>query len=314
VAGPNVVVDCDPGHDDAVAILVAAERTELAGITTVSGNAPLELTTRNALLTCQIAGIDVPVHAGADRPLVEPPRHAPAAHGQTGLDGPQLPPLRREPAGRDAVGFLIDTSRRVPELWLVAVGPLTNIALALRADPTLATRLAGISLMGGAVAGGNRTAAAEFNIWADPEAAAVVFGCGVPLRMCGLDVTQQFTVDDDVIDELRGMAGPVAAFVADLFDYYCNAYTQWSGRRVASLHDPCAVLSLTDPHLFTDEVMHVAIELTGTHTRGMTVADRRGRRDGPEPNTTVMIAVDRAAAMPLVVQACRSRDSDRPGL
>jgi len=307
VARPTVVLDCDPGHDDAVAMLVAAHRAELVGVTTVSGNAPLELTTRNALLTCQIAGLEVPVHAGADRPLVEVRHHGTEIHGRSGLDGPVLPTLRREPDGHDAVGFLIDASRRFAGLWIVAVGPLTNVALALRADPALATRLAGISIMGGGIAGGNRTAAAEFNVWADPEAAAVVFGAGVPLLMSGLDVTNQFTVDDGTIADLRALHNVVGDFVADLFDHYCGAMSQRLGRRVAALHDPCAVLSLTDPELFEHEDLHVVVELTGTHTRGMTLADRRRLLDGPPPNARVMTAIDRDRAMRMVVDACGAR-------
>jgi len=290
-----------------VAIVVAAQRTDLVGITTVSGNAPLEMTTRNALLTCQIAGLDVPVHAGADRPLVEVVRHGTDLHGRSGLDGPVLPALQREVDGHDAVGYLIDTARRTGDLWIVALGPLTNVALALRADPGLASRLAGISMMGGGIAGGNRTAAAEFNVWADPEAAAVVFGSGVPLLMCGLDVTSQFTVDDGTIGDLRALGTAVGDFVADLFDHYCGAYAQRSGRRVAALHDPCAVLSLADPELFEHQDMHVVVELTGTHTRGMTLADRRRRIDGEPPNVRVMTAVDRDRGMRIVLDACGGR-------
>jgi inosine-uridine nucleoside N-ribohydrolase len=307
VPRPTIVLDCDPGHDDAVAMIVAAAHTDLVAITTVSGNAPLSATSRNALLVAQIAGVDVPVYAGADRPLVEPPRHAPQIHGATGLDGPVLPPLERELAGDDAVARLSALSHAHADLWIVAVGPLTNVALALRSDPGLVGRLAGISIMGGALHTGNASRAAEFNVWADPEAAAIVFDSGVPLRMAGLDLTYQFYVDDHTVATLRAIGSQVAAFVADLFDFYIGAIEARGGRRRAFLHDPCAVLALTHPELFETEDLRVDVELTGSVTRGSTVPDVRHLLDAPEPNVTVLRRVDRAAGMEVVVDAIASR-------
>jgi inosine-uridine nucleoside N-ribohydrolase len=307
VPRPTIVLDCDPGHDDAVAIIVAAAHTHLVAITTVSGNAPLSATTRNALLVTQIAGIDVPVYAGADRPLVEPPRHAPQIHGTTGLDGPVLPSLARELAGTDAVARLIALSHAHADLWIVAVGPLTNVALALRCDPGLAGRIAGISIMGGALHTGNTTRAAEFNVWADPEAAAIVFGSGAPLRMAGLDLTYQFYVDDETVAALRAIGSEVATFVADLFGFYIGAVEARGGRRRAFLHDPCAVLALTHPELFETEDLRVDVELTGSVTRGSTVPDVRHLLDAPEPNVTVLRRIDRTAGMAVVVDAIAGR-------
>jgi inosine-uridine nucleoside N-ribohydrolase len=303
VPRPTIVLDCDPGHDDAVAIILAAVHTDLVAITTVSGNAPLSATTRNALLVTQIADIDVPVYAGAERPLIEPPRHAPQIHGTTGLDGPVLPPLERELAGTDAVARLIALSHEHADLWIVAVGPLTNVALALRSDPGLGGRIAGISIMGGALHTGNTTRAAEFNVWADPEAAAIVFDSGVALRMAGLDLTYQFFVDDETVAALRAIGSEVAAFVADLFGFYIGAVEARGGRRQAFLHDPCAVLALTHPELFEVEDLRVDVELTGSVTRGSTVPDARRLLDAPEPNVTVLRRVDRPAGMEVVLRA-----------
>ena len=174
---PRILVDCDPGHDDAVALVVAARFGDLVGVTTVAGNAPLTHTTRNARIVLDLIGSDVPLHSGAQRPLVAPARHAQNVHGESGLDGADLPEPSRPADSADAIGFIIDTCRATEGLWLVPVGPLTNIALALRSAPDLADRIAGISLMGGGTFG-NRTSAAEFNIWADPDAAAIVYGYG----------------------------------------------------------------------------------------------------------------------------------------
>jgi inosine-uridine nucleoside N-ribohydrolase len=166
-----MIIDCDPGHDDAIALIVAARHANVLGVTTVAGNAPISATTRNARIVLDMIGSAAPLHQGAHRPLVAPPQHAAYIHGQSGLDGADLP----EPSGpadsEDAVGFIIDTCRATEGVWLVPMGPLTNIAIALRSAPDIAQRIAGISLMGGG-SFGNRSAAAEFNIWADPEAAA----------------------------------------------------------------------------------------------------------------------------------------------
>lgn len=304
---PTILLDCDPGHDDAIAILVAARHTELLGLTTVSGNVSLDRTTQNALLTLQIAGLDVPVHAGAHRPLVAPPQHAEDIHGETGLAGPTLPALERSVAGRDGVSFIVDSVRANPGCWLVPTGPLTNVALALRSAPDIREHLAGISLMGGSTVAGNTTPAAEFNIYADPEAADVVFRSGVRLIMAGLNVTHQFVMTPDVIARIRALGGPVADFTADLMDFFTQAY----GRRAGGpprgpLHDPCAILAITHPHLFVSEPMPVVVELEGTHTRGMTLADLRNHRVKAEPNAEVLTRIDATAATELLIETLAS--------
>ena len=309
-ARPSIVLDCDPGHDDALAIAFAGRHTELLGITTVAGNVPLPLTTRNALAMRRVLGLEVPVHAGSPRPLVAEPRTAEFIHGASGLDGPELPADLGEPDSRDAVGFIVDTVRARPgEVWLVATGPLTNVALALRTAPDLAASLAGISLMGGGLAFGNVTAAAEFNVLVDPEAADVVFRSGVRLVMAGLDVTHQWPIGPDDRARLRAAGGRVAAFCADLLDFYGAAYARaFSGEPAGPLHDPVAVLALTHPEVLEAEPHHVVVELTGRHTRGMTLGDRRGVRGGEPPNVEVLTRIDAAAATALLVSTLAAYD------
>ena len=301
--GPRIILDCDPGHDDAVAIVVAARHAEVLGITTVAGNAPLERTTYNARVMRDLLDIDVPVHSGAARPLVEPLVTGPAAHGESGLDGADLPPPHRPLDGTDAVAFIVDTCRATEGTWLVGVGPLTNIALALRAAPDLAARLAGISIMGGG-AFGNRTAVAEYNIWADPEAAAAVFDSGVPMVMAGLDLTHQLLATPEQIAAVRRQPGRLAAVLADLFGFYSAGYRDRDPTMAgAAVHDPCAVLALTHPDLFAREAHHVAVETAGRLTRGMTVIDRRTMLDRPAANCDVLTRIDADAAWTVLVAA-----------
>ncbi|MEN9504612.1 MAG: hypothetical protein RI958_538 [Actinomycetota bacterium] len=292
MSAPSIILDCDPGHDDAIAILVAARHTDLRGITTVAGNAPLERTTTNALVMRHLLGIDVPVHAGAERPIVAPPRHADYVHGESGLDGADLPVPDRPVDSADAVGFIIETCRRTEGIWLVPVGPLTNIALALRAAPDLADRIAGISLMGGGTFG-NTTAMAEFNIWADPEAAAVVFEYGGPLIMAGLDLTYQFQATPDRITRIRDVGSSLATLLADLLVFFSGTYiSRHDDLGGAPVHDPCAVMALTHPHLFERRDVHVAVETRGRLTRGMTVVDRRTMKERLPPNCSMLTAID----------------------
>jgi inosine-uridine nucleoside N-ribohydrolase len=308
---PRIILDCDPGHDDAVAIVVAARHADLIGITTVGGNAPLERTTYNARVMRDLLDIDVPVHSGAAQPLVEPLVTGPAAHGESGLDGADLPPPHRPLDGIDAVGFIVEACRQTEGTWLVGVGPLTNVALALRAAPDLAGRLAGISIMGGG-AFGNRTAVAEYNIWADPEAAAAVFSSGVPMVMAGLDLTHQLLATPARIEAVRHQPGPLAAVLADLFGFYSAGYRERDPSiGGAAVHDPCAVLALTHPELFTRRALHVAVETAGRLTRGMTVIDRRTSLDRPAANCDVLERIDDAAAWDVIVEAIGS--DARPG-
>ena len=298
-----IILDCDPGHDDAIAIVVAARHTELVGITTVSGNAPLTSTTRNAIIMRDLLGLDCPVHAGSNRPLLREPRHAGYVHGVSGLDGADLPEPSGPPASHDAVGYLIEACRAREGIWLVPTGPLTNIALALRAAPDLARRIAGISLMGGGTFG-NTTAAAEFNLLCDPEAADIVFSYGGPLIMAGLDVTHQFQAVPERIAMVRALPGHLAAVLADLFDFFSATYKSRHHHIAgAAVHDPCAVMALTHPHLFTRRFAHVEIETQGRLTAGMTVIDQRDLKEVPDPNCDLLVGVEADAAWQVVVDS-----------
>ncbi|MEQ8860591.1 MAG: nucleoside hydrolase [Pseudomonadales bacterium] len=299
----RLLIDCDPGHDDALALLLASRVAEVVGITTVSGNAPLEAVTANALALAELAGLDTPVHAGAARPLAGEPLHAPKVHGASGLDGTHLPPPRRSIASDDAAGYLVEATRRFDDCWIVAIGPLTNLAEALRRDPTLAGRVAGISIMGGSTGGGNATAAAEFNILADPESADVVFRSGARLVMCGLNLTHQLRSSDVLLERLRGRATPRSRFGADVIAFLHQRMATLIGERSAALHDPCAVLAVTHPELIDRRPRSVRVELDGRWTRGMTVVDERPGQGREPGNVDVAYRIDPAAAMNLVEEA-----------
>jgi inosine-uridine nucleoside N-ribohydrolase len=302
---PRVLLDCDPGHDDALAIIAAARHADLVGVTTVAGNAPLERTTYNALVVRDLLGIDVPIHSGCSRPLIAPPHAATFVHGESGLDGADLPAPTTPLDGTDAISFIVDTCRRLDDVWLVPVGPLTNIALALRAAPDIADRVAGISLMGGGTFG-NRTPTGEFNIWADPEAAAIVFGYGGQIVMAGLDVTHRFQATPERIAVLDALPGVLPAVLADLLRFFSDNYLARHdpGSIVgAAVHDPLAVFAVTHPTLFERARRHVAIETRGEHTRGMTVIDQRAISDRAAPNCDVLTAVDADAGFDLLVDA-----------
>jgi inosine-uridine nucleoside N-ribohydrolase len=309
-----MIIDCDPGHDDAVAIVTAAHVADVRGIVTVAGNAPLDRTTHNALVMRDLLQLDTPVHSGIARPLVAEPFHAAYVHGESGLDGAELPEPTTPLDGTDGVEFIIETCRAEEGIWLVPIGPLTNIAAAFRLAPDLPHRIAGLSLMGGGTYG-NSTAAAEFNLWCDPHAAAIVFdafdpagaGAGTgPLIMAGLDVTHRFQVTPERIEQTRALPGRVAGLLADLFVFFSDAYLSWhdvgtmSG---AALHDPLAVLAITHPELFTREHRHVTVETQGVHTAGMTVIDKRTLTSRKEANCDVLVDVDHEAAFAVVLEA-----------
>ena len=291
---PAASPDLAAAHDDDPPIVVAAQHTDLVGVTTVSGNAPLADVTRNALAITGLFGLDVPVHAGCDRPLVAPARHAAEVHGATGLGGTSLPEPTRRAGTAHAVEYLLEATRARPGCWLVPVGPLTNIALALRLDPGLLDRIAGISLMGGGATTGNVTATAEFNVWADPEAAAIVFEAGarVPLRMAGLDVTHQVRMHGEDGDRLRATGTARGAFLADVLAYYGRSGR--GGDRAppgTPTHDPLAGLAHPHPPRFTHARPPVHVELAGT-TRGMTVVDTRPHAPTDAATCDVAEAVD----------------------
>jgi inosine-uridine nucleoside N-ribohydrolase len=277
-----VIIDCDPGHDDAMALLLALGSPELdvAAVTTVAGNQTLDKVTANAIRVLDVIGAHaIPVAAGADRPLVHPARTASEVHGESGLDGPDLPPPSREPEPIHAVELMARLLRERPHT-LVPVGPLTNIALLLALHPELASRIERVVLMGGATGEGNVTPAAEFNIWVDPEAAARVFASGLNLTMVGLDVTHRALLGADRAEGLRA-AGRAGALVADLHAFYRRFHFEVYGTTDTPVHDALAVAYLIRPQLL--RTRHVAVEIdTGPGPcRGRTVADLRGRTGRP---------------------------------
>lgn len=302
----KVLLDCDPGHDDAFAIIVASKFAEVLGVTTVAGNAPLSLTTKNARIILDICGSNVPLHSGAGRPLVAEPIHAAYIHGESGMDGANFAEPSRPADGTNAVYFIIDTVRANPGVWLVPTGPLTNIALALRTAPDLVENISGISLMGGGRFG-NRTAMAEFNIWCDPEAAAAVFDSGAKIVMSGLHLTHQIMASPARIEMVRSAHAVVGPKLAGLLEFFSKMYKSLHDDfEGAPLHDVCAVLALTHPQFFGSTERHVAVEIDGAITRGMTVIDDRHVSSRAKTNTTVLETIDSDVAFAAIVDAIRA--------
>ena len=301
-----MIIDCDPGVDDAMAFIAAARWADLVGITTVAGNVPLVHTTANACRLRSLLGLDVEIHSGADGPLVGVQEFATHVHGETGLGDVVLPEPDRGADSDDAVGYLVETTRSEEGLHLVPIGPLTNVALALRADPGLADRVASITLMGGSALGvGNVSAAAEFNVFADPEAADEVFRSGARLTMIGLNLTHQVRMGAVHAAQCRTVGSPVGDAMAGLLEFYTKFHLAEEEVSDGPVHDPCAVLAVTHPELFTLEDRSVQVELAGSHTRGMTLVDERGPRASAAANCRVAYGVDADAVIALVMQAVR---------
>ncbi|WP_174612938.1 nucleoside hydrolase [Virgibacillus ihumii] len=284
----NVILDCDPGHDDAIAIILAASKIsplKIEAITTVAGNVDVEKNTLNALRICDIAGLtDVPVAQGSTKPLLHKMEIAEEIHGETGLEGPKLPDEPSKKAVRQhAVDLIIDKVMKSDgDITLVPTGPLTNIALAMIRVPDIIPKIKEIVLMGGGTFG-NWTPAAEFNIYVDAEAAKVVFESGVPITMFGLDVTHQALATQKTIDELSGIKNPVSHFVVDLLKFFIKSNQDVFGLEGGPIHDACTVAYLIDPTIFDFKHVRVDIETRGEFTYGMTCIDIQGvtRR---EPN------------------------------
>ncbi len=278
----TVIIDCDPGHDDALALFAAFGSPELdvVAVTTVCGNQTVDLVTRNALAIVEIAGRtgDVVVAGGADRPLVR--EHVPAAgiHGASGLDGPELPARTGEVDPRPAAEVIVDVvaAAETGTVTLVATGPLTNLALALRRDPTIADRVAEVVLMGGAATQGNITPSAEFNIHVDPEAAAAVFDAAWPVTMMGLEVTHQALATPEVRARIAGLDSRVGRFSAELLGFFGERYLVEQGFEHPPVHDLCPVVLLLDPTVFSVTDAPIAVETQGELTLGRTVVDLRG--------------------------------------
>ena len=304
-----IILDCDPGHDDALALVLALARPEvrLLGVTTVAGNAPLAATTRNALRILALVGrTDVPIAAGADRPLVRDLETAPVVHGTSGLDGADLPEPASEVVDSSAVSFLRSTILGSPvPVTLVPTGPLTNIAALLLAHPEVRRHVERICLMGGAIREGNWTPAAEFNVWVDPEAARIVFRSGLPISMMGLDVTHQarFTLDD--VARLESVGTHAAAVFGGLLRFFVRFHADRYGWDGAPIHDAVAVAHVAIEGLVETAMYDVDVETTSELTRGRTVVDTRGVAGEP-PNVEVGLAIDRIRFVELLIDAVAS--------
>lgn len=304
-----VILDCDPGHDDAIALILALASPELKvlAVTTSAGNQTQEKTLNNALRILTLLGRDdIPVAAGAPKPLARELIIADNVHGESGLDGPTLPDPAFAPQAMTGLELMAKCLRESPEpVTLVPTGPLTNIALLLAAHPELKPKIARIVLMGGAAGAGNWTPAAEFNIYVDPEAADMVFKSGIPITMCGLDVTHEAQVMDEDIARVRAIANPVARCVAGLLDFFMIYHRdpKW-GFAGAPLHDPCTIAWLLAPALFHGVECRVDIETSGTHTTGMTVVDRY-QLTGKPANALVLLGLDRPGFIDLLVERLR---------
>jgi inosine-uridine nucleoside N-ribohydrolase len=297
-----IILDVDPGHDDAVALMFAcgAPELDLLAVTTVAGNVPLEKTTRNALRVLSLIGrSDVPVAAGASSPLHRPLRTAEDIHGESGLEGPEISKGSLEPVRLKATELIADALRESPDpVTLIPTGPLTNIATALQKHPELKERIARVSLMGGSIGLGNTTPAAEFNIYVDPEAASEVFESGVPITMSGLDVTHQAGAGPEERESLRSL-GRVGVAVAEFLEYFATTYESVLGFDAPPLHDPVAVAAVLEPTVLKTRPMRVDVECKGELTRGETVCDFYGVTGKP-PNAEVGVELDRGAFFELL--------------
>lgn len=302
-----VILDGDPGHDDAIAWLMAFSRPELdiLGVVSVSGNVSLEKTTRNMLQIMTLLDVkDVPLAQGAARPLTGKPFEAPSVHGKSGLDGPALP----EPAVAlnplSGVDLMANLLREGGEpITLVPTGPLTNIATLLLAYPELKSKIAGISLMGGGLLKGNWTPAAEFNILADPEAAKIVFESGLPILMAGLDVTEKAFVTPEDFERIRAIGGTTATTVAKWLEFFYQFHRE-HGYGGAPVHDPVAIAALVKPEILEMRDLYVQVETSGEYCRGATVGDFFGRAKQPA-NVKAILNIDRIAYVDMIVEAVK---------
>lgn len=304
----KIIIDCDPGQDDAVALLLAfasPDELDLLGVTTVCGNVPLELTQRNARMMCDLAGMQqVPVFAGCAEPLRRPLQTAEAIHGETGINGidefePQTPLQEQH-----AVEFIVATllAADTESITLVPTGPLTNVASAMQREPDVLSRIERIVLMGGAMReGGNRTPSAEFNILVDPQAADIVFRCGRPIIAMGLDVTHQVLSTRDRVDRIRALGNPVAAATADMLSFFDRYDTEKYASKGAPLHDPCTIAWLLKPELFEGKECNISIETESELTMGHTAVDFWKVTDKPV-NATWIHTVDAPAFYDLLIE------------
>ena len=304
-----IILDGDPGHDDAIAWVFAKASPDLdiKMVSSVAGNQTIEKTTNNMRMICTLLGIDAPQARGAVRPVTADPITAGNWHGDSGLDGPPLPEPEYPLSELSCVDLMAKVISESPDpVTIIPTGPLTNVAQLLMFHPEVKTNIGRISLMGGGVTHGNWKPAAEFNIMEDPEAAYIVFHSGIPITMCGLDVTEKAIIRPDDFPRIRGVGNQVAHIVTGWLEFFYK-YPMAIGYTGAPVHDPCAVLALIHPEIFTMKDLYVDIELGGEYTRGATVADFKGGL-GKEPNATVVLSIDRDRYVDLLVDALRTFD------
>lgn len=302
-----IILDGDPGHDDAIAWVLAnaSPILDIRAITTVCGNQTIEKTTYNTLRICTLIGLNVPVAKGAVKPLIKNPIISPNVHGQSGLDGPKLPEPSFEPSELDAVTLMAKIIEESNEpITLVPTGPLTNIATLFLAHPELKGKIDHIYIMGGGIHHGNWAPAAEFNIQVDPEAADIVFRGGVPITMAGLDVTEKAQIYPEEFDIIRNLGNPVAKTVAEWFDFFFQ-YHKSKGYKGATVHDAVAVAVITHPEIFDIKDMYVQVETKGDYCAGATIGDIKNSL-GKEPNVHVIMNLDRNAFANVIIDACKS--------
>lgn len=303
-----VILDGDPGHDDAIAWMLAksSPMLEIRAVTSVCGNQTIEKTTYNALRICTLLGIDCPIAMGKPAPLLAKPMNAPSVHGQSGLDGPKLPEPAMELSELRSVELMAKVLRESNEpVTIVSTGPQTNVAALILAHPELKSKIGRISLMGGGIAHGNWTPAAEFNILVDPEAAKVVFESGIPVIMSGLDVTEKALIYPKDFERVRAVGNPVARVVADWLEFFYEFHRNL-GYPGAPLHDPVAVVSLIRPELLISKDLCVEVETKGEYCRGATVG-----HDRKKPNARVNLGIDRDGFADLLVEAVRSYGEEK---
>ncbi len=304
----KIILDCDPGHDDAAAIMLAGASPgiELLGITAAAGNQTLEKTVKNALGVCQLLGINVPVYAGCPRPLVRGGVAAPEIHGESGLEGAKLPPLIRKAESTHAVQYIIDTLLRSDgDIILAVTGPMTNIAAALILEPRIAPKIKEMVFMGGAFGLGNVTPAAEFNIYADAEAAKAVFSSGIPLTMAGLDVTRMVLCTPGVMERMERAGTKASKLFCETMGFANKAHKRIYGSEGSPLNDPVVIAYIADPKVLKVKPMYAEIDISSSQSYGRTNCDYYGC-SGKEPNVNAAVDIDSVKFWDMMEKALKS--------
>ncbi|ETA80750.1 nucleoside hydrolase [Youngiibacter fragilis] len=299
-----VIIDTDPGHDDAIALMMAlaSDRLDIRGITIVAGNNTIENTTNNAIRIIENFGRSIKVYKGAERPMVQILETPVDIHGKTGLDGTSLLEAKGRAEDKNAIQFLEDELKSTSErITIIAIGPLTNIGTLLAAAPEMKDRIDEICIMGGAALGGNKTPTSEFNIWQDPEAAHIVFTSGIPVTMCGLDVTYKSSLFEADVERINKIGNKAGILASEILDFYGKAI-EGRGNKGIAVHDAVAVAKILRPDLFKSEMYNVVIDLDGKYTRGCTVTDLINVT-GAHKNAEVVLDVDRERFVDFMVES-----------